>query len=856
MFNTLTRLLIVFFVSCCFYNINAQPLQNGMAILTHWTGNSGQWDAFSIFDTEDNINAPLGQNWNTTFYTPADPLIHEQWKGTNMGDVFGIAIDSEKNAYFTTTKSISSSGSTATNSGVAGDGGVYKLNANDWSITPFITTGTGPNQIPNNNVGLGNICYDKWNDQLFITNFEDGKIYRFDTDGNLLSTFDPFNADDGTSGFAGHGEAIWGINIYGDNSNNLKVYFSQWTEDNSLSYSTNINNSVWSIDLDNNGDFSGTEELCFSLSDITYNWQVVEGGSYPISDITFSTDGKMYLCEKTQGGWSTFGGFDDLFTPGAHNSRLLEYTLIAGVWVETQHYGVGNYNTPNTSDNTAGGVALSNKQTTDGVECEKLIWATGDALRFSGFNPADGGVDYVYGAAGIPVEGNSLDPTSANYVQNTSIYVDVNYTGMGNDGSQKMSFGDIEIYSDEQISPEFVVLPDSTICPGSSIILSVSGGTNYQWSPVASLDDPTSANPIATPTENTTYTVTGDGACGGISQATINIAIDDYSFTLGPDLTICNGSQQSISLSSGNEAISSIWNTGEVTSNININNPGTYSVTNMSPNFCSFFDQIIVYEGDSPNLGFTTSNNSGCNPSYFSLLDTSIAFANDPIESWQWEINNDLYFGQTPNIYLDQSGTFDVSLEVTTEQGCKGYFTINDFLTVHEIPYVSFDIYPEKISKCNSSVYITNATTNYDSIVWDMNDGSLFFEDTLEVYTYQELNPYQINLSVFDQNGCTNNFSKFITPIEEVPIFVPNAFTPNSDTKNDRFLPILGCHQNYELSIVNRWGETIFYTNDPRLGWDGTYDGKICPNGVYGWRVSYDGVKINQVKMGEVHLIN
>ena len=45
------------------------------------------------------------------------------------------------------------------------------------------------------------------------------------------------------------------------------------------------------------------------------------------------------------------------------------------------------------------------------------------------------------------MEGNSLDPASADYVQNTSIYVDVNYTGMGNDGSQKMSFGDIEIYS-------------------------------------------------------------------------------------------------------------------------------------------------------------------------------------------------------------------------------------------------------------------------------------------------------------------------------------------------------------------------------------------------------------------------
>ena len=46
-----------------------------------------------------------------------------------MGDVFGIAIDADKNVYFSATKAISSSGSTGTSVGVAGDGGVYKMDA-------------------------------------------------------------------------------------------------------------------------------------------------------------------------------------------------------------------------------------------------------------------------------------------------------------------------------------------------------------------------------------------------------------------------------------------------------------------------------------------------------------------------------------------------------------------------------------------------------------------------------------------------------------------------------------------------------------------------------------------------------
>ena len=89
-----------------------------------------------------------------------------------------------------------------------------------------------PNPKPRERIG--NIAYDKWNNQLFITNFEDGKIYRFDMNGTLLSTFDPFSADATLGTFGGHGEALWGIAVHNENGV-VKVFFSQWTEDNSLS---------------------------------------------------------------------------------------------------------------------------------------------------------------------------------------------------------------------------------------------------------------------------------------------------------------------------------------------------------------------------------------------------------------------------------------------------------------------------------------------------------------------------------------------------------------------------------------------------------------------------------------------
>ena len=130
-------------------------------------------------------------------------------------------------------------------------------------------------------------------------------------------------------------------------------------------------------------------------------------------------------------------------------------------------------------------------------------------MRFSGYNDLPG-QDYVYGLTGIPVEGNSNDPSNPNYVQLTSIYIDVDYTGTGSNGGQKMSFGDIEIYSDAVGEANFTITP-MQLCPGSSIQLNVSGGNNYEWSPFETLNNNSIANPIATPQENTIYTVMGDG---------------------------------------------------------------------------------------------------------------------------------------------------------------------------------------------------------------------------------------------------------------------------------------------------------------------------------------------------------
>ena len=174
-------------------------------------------------------------------------------------------------------------------------------------------------------------------------------------------------------------EKLFGESMFWKQESKPKVYFSQWTEDNSLSDAGGVNNSVWSVDLNVTGDFmSGTETLCFSLPDIEYVWETTEGGSYPISDITFDSQGNMFLCEKTQGGWGAFE--DGMIVSHLERTVLDCFNTVRIVDLDSNRtLCCWKLSKRDAGNNTTGGVAIGNKEAENGIDCEKLIWCTGDA---------------------------------------------------------------------------------------------------------------------------------------------------------------------------------------------------------------------------------------------------------------------------------------------------------------------------------------------------------------------------------------------------------------------------------------------------------------------------------------------
>ena len=87
-------------------------------------------------------------------------------------------------------------------------------------------------------------------------------------------------------------------------------------------------------------------------------------------------------------------------------------------------------------------------------------------------------------------------------------------------------------------------------------------------------------------------------------------------------------------------------------------------------------------------------------------------------------------------------------------------------------------------------------------------------------------------------------------------IFVPNTFTPNGDGRNDYFRVYGNAIKSVKMVIFSQWGQKLFESTDPLNGWDGTYNGRMQPSGVYVYVATITlNNNTNVVKHGTMDLI-
>jgi gliding motility-associated-like protein len=115
-------------------------------------------------------------------------------------------------------------------------------------------------------------------------------------------------------------------------------------------------------------------------------------------------------------------------------------------------------------------------------------------------------------------------------------------------------------------------------------------------------------------------------------------------------------------------------------------------------------------------------------------------------------------------------------------------------------------------------------------------------EDTLLIHEFDGLDAYTVSLNVVNSAGCTDNQEFTVTA--PAYYYIPSGFTPNGDGINDAFGLIIENVEIYELTVFNRWGEIVHYSNDPKQTWIGDVNQSgsyYAPNGVYSYSLKIKG---------------
>ncbi len=182
--------------------------------------------------------------------------------------------------------------------------------------------------------------------------------------------------------------------------------------------------------------------------------------------------------------------------------------------------------------------------------------------------------------------------------------------------------------------------------------------------------------------------------------------------------------------------------------------------------------------------------------------------------------------------------------------------TIRDTLTFNvkrSTLNAAFILDPKETDQNEPVLTLTNRSKGATEYNWHLNN-SYWNSEKNPSLTATDTGIYCFILFAKDQYNCQDSASDCAHVIE-THIYMPSAFTPNHDGKNDIFRPILHNVDVMEFCVYNRYGERIFLTSDEKEGWNGNYHGMRCDLGTYFYTVRYRVLKREGMLTGDVTLI-
>jgi gliding motility-associated-like protein len=411
-------------------------------------------------------------------------------------------------------------------------------------------------------------------------------------------------------------------------------------------------------------------------------------------------------------------------------------------------------------------------------------------------------------------------------------------------------------------SPQAEAGPAISVCAGRSVQLS--GMYTYPtadtanpsqvwptWVPGQYVSDSTVLDPWATPPQSMHYYLNVQyNTCNTVDSVLVTVIPSPGSAISADTTNACVNDTIQLTGIGGNSGAAFNWIPPTGLSDPTISNPiatpgdtVTYYLI-VSEGGCSDTSSITLNPIPGPHLSFISSSTEGCVPlsvNFFQLTNEALFHT--------WHFGDGTISNQdNPTHQYVLPGTYQVSLEGVNTGGC---LATNDDIVIVVVDtahadFVSNPDYPAYLPLPGTEIQFDDASQGAVEWHWNFGDG-ISGEGHHVSHSFTEEGVYFVTLRVGNSAGCTSGITHGPYIITPPDLFIPNVFSPNGDNSNDVYLVKYTGNQPFLLNIFDRWGSLIFNEQDKNMGWDGKFDGKPVPEGVYYFVVtvgskSYTGI--------------
>lgn len=293
----------------------------------------------------------------------------------------------------------------------------------------------------------------------------------------------------------------------------------------------------------------------------------------------------------------------------------------------------------------------------------------------------------------------------------------------------------------------------------------------------------------------------------------------------------------SLGITGGTPPYSILWSNGSTSEILTGITSGQYAVIIKDASGCSINQSFEIKRPPALSIVGFRSTNVQCSPrSIEERVQITVTGGVAPY-TIQWSGGNISSDGKT--MITDSPGLYEVM--VTDGKGCikKESFEVESLEVIPEaeIESTAFEQYNSYLVNFEIR-FLNKSFGQITSYFWDFGDGSESFEENPK-HTYSAEGEYEVTLKVTDIFGCASEVKKKIS-VFDYYLVVPNVFTPNGDGINDYFFPKFINIESLEFWVLNKWGETVFYTDDLNSqGWNGKINQAVGLPGNYVYKLKF-----------------